>query len=87
MGNRVARQVNGQTTSAYLYAPGMINPVAELDENGNLEASFIYATKSHSPDYMVKGSVAYRLIGDQLGLIRLVVDAHGQPRFPDPLSM
>ncbi|MGB0873325.1 MAG: RHS repeat domain-containing protein [Solirubrobacterales bacterium] len=74
-GNRVARQVSGQTTSAYLYAPGMINPVAELDENGNLEASFIYATKSHSPDYMVKGSVTYRMISDQLGSIRLVVDA------------
>ncbi len=75
LGNRVARQVDGQTTSSYLYAPGMINPVAELDENGNLEASFIYATKSHSPDYMVKDSVTYRMISDQLGSIRLVVNA------------
>ncbi len=53
----------------------MIIPVAELDENGNLEASFIYATKSHSPDYMVKDSVTYRMISDQLGSIRLVVNA------------
>jgi len=36
---------------------------------------FVYATRGHVPDYMVKGGVTYRVISDHLGSVRLVVNA------------
>jgi len=52
-----------------------LNPVAELDGSGNVTARFVYGTKSNVPDPMVKGGVTYRYVTDQLGSVRLVVDA------------
>jgi hypothetical protein len=50
-----------------------LNPVAELDGNGVVQAVFVYGTKGHVPDYMVKGGSKYRFVTDQLGSVRLVV--------------
>jgi RHS repeat-associated protein len=52
-----------------------LNPVAELDAQGNVTARFVYASKGHVPEYMIKGGTTYRLITDHLGSVRLVVDA------------
>jgi len=74
LGRRVGKKVNGVLERAWLYggAPG---PIAELGADGSsIEARFIYATKAHVPDYMVKGSIVYRLVTDQLGSVRMVVD-------------
>ncbi|WP_052262425.1 RHS repeat domain-containing protein [Pseudoalteromonas luteoviolacea] len=71
---RVAKWVDGQKAVSYLYA-GQLNPVAELDSDGKLSALFIYGSKGHVPDYMVKGGRQYRFITDQLGSPRLIVDA------------
>jgi hypothetical protein len=49
--------------------------VAELDGAGNLVSRFVYASRSHVPDYLVKGGVTYRIVTDHLGSVRLVVDA------------
>ena len=38
-------------------------------------ARFVYGTRSHVPDYMVKGGSTYRIITDHLGSVRLVVNA------------
>ena len=53
--------------------------MAELDGSGNLVAQFVYASKPHSPDYMIKYSGGlpvgtYRIVSDHLGSPRLVVD-------------
>jgi hypothetical protein len=40
-----------------------------------LEAQFIYASKSHSPDYMIKLGTLYKIISDELGSVRLVVNS------------
>ena len=48
--------------------------MAELDGNGNIVSRFVYASKGNVPDYMVTGSVTYRIISDHLGSPRLVVD-------------
>jgi RHS repeat-associated protein len=50
------------------------NPVAELDGSGAVVARFVYGTRPHVPDYMVKGGVTYRIVTDHLGSVRLVVD-------------
>jgi RHS repeat-associated protein len=49
--------------------------VAELDGNGQMVARFIYGSKAHVPDYMVKNGSTYRILTDHLGSPRLVVDA------------
>jgi len=70
---RVGRKVNGALVQALLYQ-NQLNPVAELDGSGNLVSRFVYVTRANVPDYMVRNGVTYRLVGDHLGSVRLVVD-------------
>jgi RHS repeat-associated protein len=58
-----------------------LEPVAELDGEGNLVAQFVYGSKPHVPDYMIKYDAVthdpvgtYRIISDHLGSVRLVID-------------
>src|SRR5690606_33875821 len=56
-------------------APPQLNPVAELDGSGNLLYSYVYASREHSPDFVVNAAGdVYRVISDQLGSPRLVVN-------------
>lgn len=49
--------------------------MAELDGAGNVVARFVYGSNAHVPDYMTKGGATYRIVSDQLGSVRLVVNA------------
>jgi YD repeat-containing protein len=71
---RVGRTLNGRLVQGWLYQNGL-NPVAELDSAGNVVARYVYGTRGHVPDYVVKGAATYRLITDQLGSVRGVVNA------------
>ena len=51
-----------------------LEPVAELDGQGNLLAEFVYASKPHAPDYVKRSGQTYRVISDNLGSPRLLVD-------------
>ena len=74
---RIGKKVNGVLVQGFLYQDGL-KPIAELDGAGKV-ARFVYASRSHVPDYMVKNGVTYRIISDHLGSVRLVVDvATGQ---------
>ena len=46
-----------------------------FDDQGNLVSLFIYGTRSHVPDGMVKDGVRYLFVTDQVGSVRLVVNA------------
>jgi RHS repeat-associated protein len=70
---RVGKKVNGTLTQAWLYE-GQLNPVAELDGNGNVVSRFIYGDRANVPSYMVKAGVTYRIIADHLGSPRLIVN-------------
>jgi len=70
---RIGKTVNGTLVQGFLYQ-NQLNPVAELDSEGNLVSRFVYASKGNVPDYMVKGGITYRIISDHLGSPRLVVD-------------
>jgi RHS repeat-associated protein len=75
LGRRIGKVVDGQLDRGWLYADAL-NPVAQLDENGDVEATFVYGTRGHVPDVMVMADGAvYRLISDHLGSVRLVVNA------------
>jgi RHS repeat-associated protein len=71
---RVGKKVGGTLVQGLLYRNGLA-PVAELDGAGNLVSRFVYGTRAHVPDYLVKGSNTLRLVTDQLGSVRLVIDA------------
>lgn len=69
---RVAKVVDGTLERGFLWDGSSI--VAELDAQGALLSRFIYATKSHVPDLMLRGGKVYRLVTDNRGSVRLVVD-------------
>nr|MEC4314924.1 RHS repeat-associated core domain-containing protein [Thiotrichaceae bacterium] len=70
---RIGKKVNGQLVQGFLYQDDL-NPVAELDAQGNVMSVFVYGSKINVPDYMVKAGVLYRIVSDHLGSVRLVVD-------------
>ena len=70
--HRVAKQVNGTQQTGYLYNGDQI--VAQLNGSNQIVSQFVYATGLNSPDYMVNGGATYRIISDQLGSPRLVVN-------------
>jgi RHS repeat-associated protein len=70
---RAGRRVNGTLVQSLLY-DGKRRVIAELDGGGALVSRFVYAG-SHVPAYLVKGGVAHRIVTDQLGSVRLVVNA------------
>ena len=70
---RIGKRINGSLVQGFLYQ-GQLQPVAELDGNGNLVSRFIYATGINVPDYLIKGGVTYRIVKDHLGSPRLVVN-------------
>jgi RHS repeat-associated protein len=73
-GRRLGRKVGGTLTRGWLYQDGL-KPVAELDGAGNVVSRFVYGGKANVPEYLVKNGTEYRLITDQLGSVRLVVNA------------
>lgn len=70
---RVGKMVDGALVKQWLYRD-QLNPVAELDGAGNLVSMFVYGSRGHVPDFMVQGGAVYRIVSDQIGSVRLVVN-------------
>jgi RHS repeat-associated protein len=70
----VEKKVNGVLVQAFLYED-QLRIAAELDGANNVTSLFVFTGSPNSPDYAVKGGVAYRLVKDQIGSPRLVVDS------------
>src|SRR5690606_29382009 len=70
---RVGKKVDGVLVKQWLYRD-QLNPVAELDGAGDLVAQFVYGSRGHVPDFMVRDGGVYRIISDQIGSVRLVVN-------------
>jgi RHS repeat-associated protein len=68
---RVARDVDGVPAERFLWTGD--RPIAQLDAGGTLVSRFVYAGGT-APAYLVRGGVAHRLITDQTGSVRLVVN-------------
>ena len=63
-----------QPVQGFLYGD-QLRIVAELDESNDVVSRFVYATRPNVPDFMVKGGTTYRILSDQVGSVRLMVDA------------
>ena len=77
---RVGRKYGGVLTARWVYG-NSLNVVGELDQSGALVKRFVYASRGHVPDLMVVRNSSgpdstYRLVTDQLGSVRLVVNAN-----------
>ncbi len=70
---RIGKKVSGTLERAWLYKDGF-NPVAELDGSGNLVSRFVYGNRNNIPAYLIKNGTTYRIISDDLGSPRLVID-------------
>ncbi len=70
---RIAKRIDGTLTQGFLYGDEL-NVVAELDGTGGVRSRFVYGTSGHVPDYMLRGGSVYRILSDQVGSVRLVVD-------------
>ena len=73
MNRRIGKNVNGVRTQGFLYQ-GPLAPVTELDGSNQVISRFVYATRVNVPDYMIKAGIAYRIVTDHLGSVRLVVN-------------
>ena len=71
---RVGKKMNGTLVQGFLY-DGQLRIAAELDGANNLVSRFVYGSRLNVPDYMVKGGVTYRIVTDQLGSPRLVINS------------
>jgi RHS repeat-associated protein len=69
---RVGRSVNGALAQGFLYDGSRL--VAQLNSNNQVVSQFVYATRPYSPDYMIQSGTTYRIISDQIGSPRLVVN-------------
>jgi RHS repeat-associated protein len=74
LNRRVGKKVDDVLVQGFLY-DGFLRPIAELDGAGNLVSRFVYATGVNVPDYIIKGGDKYRIIMDQIGSPRLIVNA------------
>lgn len=74
LNRRIGKKVNGALVKGFLYQ-SEIAPIAELDANSSVVSRFVYASDENVPEYMIKSGTKYRIITDQLGSVRLVVDA------------
>lgn len=71
---RVAKQRNGTTVQRFVYQDSL-RPIAEYDGDGALVSRFVYADDVNVPAYLIRDGVAYRLITDVRGSVRLVMRA------------
>ena len=70
---RIGKIVDGTLVRQWLYQD-QLEPVAELDGQGNVLVEFVYGSKSHTPDYVLRDGQTYGVVPDHLGSIRLVVN-------------
>ena len=73
-GRRVGRSVDGVLQRAWIY-DGQLDPVAELDGEGDVVSRFVYGSMPHVPDVIERAGVTYRVLTDHLGSVRMVVNA------------
>jgi RHS repeat-associated protein len=71
---RIGKKVNGVRQWGLLYQT-QLAPIAMLDASNQVVATFVYVTRSHSPEYMLRGGETYRFVHDHLGSVRMVVIA------------
>jgi len=71
---RIGKKINGILIQGWVYQDGL-RPIAELDSNNQVVSRFVYAGNATLPAYIIKGTALYRVICDNIGSVRLVINA------------
>ena len=71
---RIGKKVNGILKQVFIYQ-SQTQIAAELDGHGKLLRRFTYGEKSNVPDYMIENGYSYRIISDQVGTPRMLVES------------
>jgi RHS repeat-associated protein len=74
LGRRVGKRRDGALVQGLLYGD-RYGPLAELAGDGSVRSRFVYGGGGEVPFYMVREGRTYRLVTDDLGSVRQVVDA------------
>ncbi|MBN2715390.1 MAG: hypothetical protein JXX14_06015 [Deltaproteobacteria bacterium] len=74
-GRRIAKNINGTQTEAYIYLD-QLRPAAKLDSAGNVIQQYIYAIGINVPDVIMQDGDTYAVIRDHVGSVRMVVNAN-----------
>ena len=69
----IGKTINCTLVRGWLY-DGQLNPVAELDADGNVVSRFVYASRGNVPDLVIREGRTYRIISDLRGSPCLVID-------------
>jgi RHS repeat-associated protein len=77
LNRRVSRATttNSGTQIRHWVYDDQLRVAAELDASGGIVERFVYASRSNVPDYVERDGARFRLICDNIGSVRLVVDA------------
>lgn len=81
--NRITgKKVNNVVTKKYVYKD-LLNPIAELDENNNIQTIFIYGSDKESPDLIYKpnnpvNNQLFRVVKDNIGSVKKVISQNGE---------
>ncbi len=70
---RVGKKINSHLINAYVYQ-NQYQIAAELDDKGHVVKQFIFGSKSNVPDLMLANGKEYRIISDQVGTPKFLVD-------------
>lgn len=70
---RVGKKVNGKLVQAFIYQ-SQTQIAAELDGEGNIVKQFVYGTKLNIPDYFVMNGKEFRIVSDQVGTPKLIIE-------------
>ncbi|HEV8433394.1 MAG TPA: IPT/TIG domain-containing protein [Thermoanaerobaculia bacterium] len=74
MNRRIGKKVNGTTVAGWIYSD-QLRIVAETDGSGTVTKRFVYGDRPNVPEYMVWQGATYRIIADNVGSPRYVVQA------------
>lgn len=72
---RVGKQIDGQWQWRLVWLDAL-RPLAQLNNDGSVESLFHYGDQPNVPEAMEKAGVLYRLVTDERGSVRLVVNAN-----------
>ena len=71
-GRRIGKLVNGSLQRGWLWSSNLV--AAQVDGNSSLAENFIYGADGSTSSYMIAGANTYRILSDQGGSVRLVLN-------------
>jgi RHS repeat-associated protein len=71
---RIGKKLDGKLVQGLLYAD-QLRPIAALEGGNRVVSAFVYADKPNIPEYIERSDGVYRIVTDQLGSPRLVINA------------